>query len=147
MTDDFDRWRREGRTFRHAGHAVFYRTEGEGPALVALHGFPSASWDWHPMWPELVARFRVVAPDMMPEAEWAAYQRAAARLRTSDEEGRRSSIQAAGPGAGPRREPQGRAARESQPVAMLEALPPSLVGLDIVLGTAADRDVVLRGVV
>jgi pimeloyl-ACP methyl ester carboxylesterase len=65
MTDDFDRWRREGRTFRHAGHAVFYRTEGEGPALVAIHGFPSASWDWHPMWPELVARFRVVAPDMI----------------------------------------------------------------------------------
>src|SRR5262249_18061034 len=41
------------------------RTEGEGPALLAIHGFPSASWDWHPMWAELVARFRVLAPDMI----------------------------------------------------------------------------------
>jgi pimeloyl-ACP methyl ester carboxylesterase len=65
MSEAFDRWRREGRAFRHRGHAVFYRTEGEGPALLAVHGFPSASWDWHPMWPELTARFRVIAPDMI----------------------------------------------------------------------------------
>ncbi|HKA90453.1 MAG TPA: alpha/beta hydrolase [Haliangiales bacterium] len=65
MREDFERWRQEGRTFQHEGHAIFHRTEGEGPALLAIHGFPSASWDWHPMWPELVARFRVVAPDMI----------------------------------------------------------------------------------
>jgi pimeloyl-ACP methyl ester carboxylesterase len=65
MADEFERWRRDGRTFQHAGHAIFYRLDGDGPALVAIHGFPSASWDWHPMWPELTARFRVLAPDMI----------------------------------------------------------------------------------
>jgi pimeloyl-ACP methyl ester carboxylesterase len=61
----FDQWRRDGRTYRHRGHSIFYELGGEGPWLVAIHGFPSASWDWHPLWPELTARFRVVAPDMI----------------------------------------------------------------------------------
>ncbi len=49
--------------YQHRGHAIFHRTEGEGPALLLVHGFPSASWDWHPMWPELTARFRAIAGD------------------------------------------------------------------------------------
>jgi pimeloyl-ACP methyl ester carboxylesterase len=65
MRDDFERWHREGRTYWHRGHAVFYRMAGNGPALLAIHGFPSASWDWHPIWPELTRRFRVIAPDMI----------------------------------------------------------------------------------
>jgi pimeloyl-ACP methyl ester carboxylesterase len=65
MSDAFDRWRRDGKTFRYRGHAIFHRVEGAGPPLVAIHGFPSASWDWHPTWPELTRRFRVVAPDMI----------------------------------------------------------------------------------
>lgn len=65
MTSAFERWHREGRAFRHRGHDVFYREEGDGPVLLAIHGFPSASWDWHPMWPALVARFRVIAADLI----------------------------------------------------------------------------------
>jgi pimeloyl-ACP methyl ester carboxylesterase len=65
VSEDFDRWRREGRVYRHRGHAIFYRTAGEGPALLVIHGFPSASWDWYPMWPELTARFRGIAADMI----------------------------------------------------------------------------------
>jgi pimeloyl-ACP methyl ester carboxylesterase len=61
----FERWARKGLTFTHRGHSIFYRTEGAGPALLALHGFPSASWDWHPIWSELTSRFRVVAADMI----------------------------------------------------------------------------------
>ncbi len=33
--------------------------------MLAIHGFPSASWDWAPMWPELIARFTVIAVDMI----------------------------------------------------------------------------------
>ncbi len=32
---------------------------------MCVHGFPTSSWDWHRVWPELVARFRVVAMDML----------------------------------------------------------------------------------
>ena len=30
-----------------------------------MHGFPTASWDWHHLWPELCSRWRVIAPDML----------------------------------------------------------------------------------
>jgi pimeloyl-ACP methyl ester carboxylesterase len=65
VTPGFEQWRREGKTYRHRGRAIFYRDQGSGPVLLAIHGFPSASWDWHLLWPELTARFRVVAPDML----------------------------------------------------------------------------------
>lgn len=65
MRAAFDEWRRGGRTYRHRGHAIFYRTEGQGPDLLLIHGFPSASWDWHELWPDLTARFRVIAADMI----------------------------------------------------------------------------------
>ncbi len=61
----FDSWRGDGREHRHRGHRIFYALGGEGPWLVAIHGFPSSSWDWEPLWAELIARFRVVAPDMI----------------------------------------------------------------------------------
>ena len=44
---DLERWRQGGRTFSHRGHDVFSRDEGAGPVLLCIHGFPSASWDWH----------------------------------------------------------------------------------------------------
>ncbi len=62
---DFQRWRAGGKVYRHRGHAIFYRVEGDGPTLLTLHGFPSASWDWWPMWPDLTRRFRVVAADLI----------------------------------------------------------------------------------
>ncbi|GLQ50014.1 epoxide hydrolase [Dyella flava] len=34
--------------------------------LVCIHGFPTASWDWHALWMELCRHFsRVIAPDMI----------------------------------------------------------------------------------
>ncbi|WP_457652756.1 alpha/beta fold hydrolase [Rhodocaloribacter sp.] len=58
-------WHASGRTFDHCGHTIFYREDGEGEALVCIHGFPTASWDWHRLWPALTRRFRVIAPDMI----------------------------------------------------------------------------------
>jgi pimeloyl-ACP methyl ester carboxylesterase len=60
-----DDWRAGGRYLDHGGHRIFYRDEGRGPAVLCIHGFPTASWDWHLVWPALVARHRVVAPDML----------------------------------------------------------------------------------
>lgn len=65
MSTPFESWKHEGRTFNHGPHPIFYREAGSGPALLAIHGFPSASWDWSPLWSELTARFRVVAADMI----------------------------------------------------------------------------------
>lgn len=60
-------WKNSGEHFSHKGHSIFYRDEGQGDtALLCIHGFPTASWDWSPMWPELCLRYpRVIAPDMI----------------------------------------------------------------------------------
>ncbi|HYS55251.1 MAG TPA: alpha/beta hydrolase [Thermoanaerobaculia bacterium] len=65
--ETIDGWRASGRTFRHGGRAVFYQDAGVSGAevLLCMHGFPTASWDWHRLWPELCARWRVIAPDML----------------------------------------------------------------------------------
>ncbi len=42
-----------------------YVDEGEGPAVVLLHGFPTNSYLWRALVPELAARMRVIAPDLL----------------------------------------------------------------------------------
>jgi pimeloyl-ACP methyl ester carboxylesterase len=63
-------WREAGRAHTHAGHPIFYacqeRAPADGPALLLIHGFPTASWDWHKLWDALGRQFaRVIAPDMI----------------------------------------------------------------------------------
>jgi len=63
-----DAWREAGSSFDFRGRRVFYASEGggrAGEALLLVHGFPTSSWDWHRVWPELADRFRLVAPDML----------------------------------------------------------------------------------
>jgi len=63
-----DEWRAAGGTFHFDGRAIFCAGEGNGPAgeaLLLIHGFPTASWDWHRVWAPLADRFRLVAPDML----------------------------------------------------------------------------------
>jgi pimeloyl-ACP methyl ester carboxylesterase len=58
-------WHAAGRNYLHRGHDVFYRIEGAGVPILLIHGFPTASWDWRPIWPTLAARYQLVAPDMI----------------------------------------------------------------------------------
>ena len=44
---------------------MFYRRAGAGPTLLLVHGYPTSSWDWAKLWPELVARYDVIAMDML----------------------------------------------------------------------------------
>jgi pimeloyl-ACP methyl ester carboxylesterase len=69
MTRAFEEWRAAGLTFRHRGHAIFYRRAGHGGAgraLLCIHGLPTASWDFARVWPALGQAFgTVLAPDML----------------------------------------------------------------------------------
>ncbi len=60
-----DAWRAAGTYFTFGKHQIFYIEEGSGPVLVLIHGFPTASWDWVPIWEELTTSYRVIAPDML----------------------------------------------------------------------------------
>jgi len=58
-------WRDAGREMQYRDHRVFYRDEGVGSPLLLLHGFPTSSFDWRPIWNELIQRHRVIAPDFL----------------------------------------------------------------------------------
>ncbi|WJN60781.1 Hydrolase, alpha/beta fold family [Pseudomonas sp. SO81] len=60
-----DDWRSRSRGFSFNGQAIRYWTAGEGEPLLLIHGFPTASWDWHYLWQPLAAKYRVIACDML----------------------------------------------------------------------------------
>src|SRR3954464_799797 len=65
MGAELERWKTAGQYFDYLGFDVFFRVEGSGPALLLIHGYPFSSWDWSLVWPSLVQRFTVIAPDML----------------------------------------------------------------------------------
>ncbi|MAL91582.1 MAG: alpha/beta hydrolase, partial [Pseudomonas sp.] len=60
-----DSWRASAREFDFGSKRIRYWTAGEGEPLLLIHGFPTASWDWHKVWQPLAARYRLVACDML----------------------------------------------------------------------------------
>ena len=45
-------WQAGGASFHFNGQRIFTRSGGapDAPALLLIHGFPTASWDWSPLW-------------------------------------------------------------------------------------------------
>ncbi len=58
-------WQQAGKYFSHQQHQIFYRDDGQGEALLLIHGFPSASFDWMKTWSALREKYRLIAPDMI----------------------------------------------------------------------------------
>ena len=48
-----------------AGSEIAFIDEGEGPAVLMLHGFPTSSHLWRDLVPLLATGFRVIAPDLL----------------------------------------------------------------------------------
>ncbi len=63
---NLNEWKENGDYFEFEGNNIFYRTENnEKPTLLCLHGFPTASFDYHKIWDQLTERFSLVAFDMI----------------------------------------------------------------------------------
>jgi pimeloyl-ACP methyl ester carboxylesterase len=59
-------WRAGGKFFEHRGYPIFYRrSESKNETLLALHGFPTSSHDYHKIWHRLAENFSVTACDMI----------------------------------------------------------------------------------
>ncbi len=65
MSPSLIAWQCSGRWFDHRGQRIFAKQAGRGPALLLIHGYPTGSFDWHTIWPQLAERFTVIAPDML----------------------------------------------------------------------------------
>ncbi|MGE0323971.1 MAG: alpha/beta fold hydrolase [Polyangiaceae bacterium] len=63
------RWKASGKRTTFRGLPIFYqstrRERDERPWLVCVHGFPTSSWDFAPMWAELDEQFALVASDLI----------------------------------------------------------------------------------
>ena len=51
------------------GHRVFYRSAGDGPVIVLVHGITSTSATWANVLPYLAEQFTVIAPDLLGHGE------------------------------------------------------------------------------
>lgn len=58
-------WKDTGQYFQFKDFPIFYREGGEGETLLLIHGFPTASWDWHKLWHKLVQEYHLIALDML----------------------------------------------------------------------------------
>lgn len=61
----FEQWKSNAKHFDYNDYPIAYWTGGKGPALVLIHGFPTASWDWYKIWDTLTEHFTVYACDMI----------------------------------------------------------------------------------
>jgi pimeloyl-ACP methyl ester carboxylesterase len=63
-----EEWRSTGRYIAFRGMRIFVRHSGsdaQKPVLLLIHGFPTSSWDWTPVWDALSRDFRVIALDLL----------------------------------------------------------------------------------
>lgn len=62
-----ERWYERGHFSNLLGRKIFCVDSGEldKPTLLLLHGFPTSSWDWVPVWAALKETHRLVAMDFL----------------------------------------------------------------------------------
>ncbi len=58
-------WYNTGEQLSIDALSVFVKKEGNGFPLICIHGFPTSSWDFEPMWNQLIQHFLVIAPDLI----------------------------------------------------------------------------------
>lgn len=60
-----DAWKKKGQYFDYRSHQIFNIDDGVGEVILLIHGFPTASWDWHQIWNPLTNQYRVLTIDMI----------------------------------------------------------------------------------
>ena len=51
--------------FKHKNAQIHYLEEGEGETLILIHGFPTSSWDFAKVFPELIKNYHCVCSDLI----------------------------------------------------------------------------------
>lgn len=58
-------WYENGNTFSFRRNDIFFRDISAGPAMLAIHGFPTSGCDWSPIAQGLYHHFRLIVPDLI----------------------------------------------------------------------------------
>ncbi len=63
-TMKLESWKNSGEFFDYQGNSIFYRqSKPSEEVTLLLHGFPTASFDWHKIWDKLAEHFPLLAYD------------------------------------------------------------------------------------
>lgn len=67
MLPAVSQWMMSGSYFTHNKHRIFYKKSAESkkPVVLLIHGFPTASFDFAPIWPLLEKKFNLITADML----------------------------------------------------------------------------------
>jgi len=60
-------WKDRGQMMNLCGHSIFTIDEGDEshPVILFIHGFPTSSYDWKPIWNQLKKNHRLISLDML----------------------------------------------------------------------------------
>lgn len=60
-------WKAKEQIFDYEGYNLSYHDskDDKKKVLILLHGYPTSSYDWYPMWSELKKDYRLIAMDML----------------------------------------------------------------------------------
>lgn len=59
-------WYESSQSFDWNDHKIIYKIADQGkPWLLLIHGFPTASFDWHKVWKPLSEKYSLIAVDML----------------------------------------------------------------------------------
>jgi len=59
------KWYAATERVEHRGDSTPVKDDGEGQVIFCVHGFPTSSWDFEPMWPTITAERRAIAFDLL----------------------------------------------------------------------------------
>ena len=65
LNHNLTQWRARGELIEVMGRRLFVARAGSGPTLLLVHGYPTSSYDWHPVWNTLAKHFTLIAPDFL----------------------------------------------------------------------------------
>lgn len=60
-----EQWKALGQNYSFDGRSVFYVDQGSGSVTLAIHGYPTSSWDYRRLLAPLSRDARFVAPDLL----------------------------------------------------------------------------------
>ena len=67
MLPAVSQWMMSGSYFTYNNHRIFYKKSAgsKKPVVLLIHGFPTASFDFAPIWPLLEKKFNLITADML----------------------------------------------------------------------------------
>lgn len=67
MQGPVKQWLSSGNHFTFKGHSIYYRQSLKRgrPAVLLIHGFPTSSYDFAPIWGEIAKKYTVITADML----------------------------------------------------------------------------------